>query len=206
MVFLVYLNETMEISILNFPNWDPISRKPNQRLPVHSPHVSHYTFCTCRFCAGKKTISTKRLASGLNFASDSVVDMYDFGLTWSISLFWVIDFLYSWIWLKFLEQVKTTLPVLVVKNGDFFESHGIPIRKKSPQILNSTWESPKDPISSPAHRTEKNGFLEPKCAMVKVVAFYWRWELIQPLMTGILIMGPYKPLRNWVELTIPYWK
>ena len=26
-----------------------------------------------------------------------------------------------------------------------------------------------------------------------------------PLMTGILIMGPYKPLRNWVDEFIPYY-
>ena len=31
-------------------------------------------------------------------------------------------------------------------------------------------------------------------------------KLIQPLMTGILIMGPYKPLRTWVvEFPIPYY-
>ena len=29
--------------------------------------------------------------------------------------------------------------------------------------------------------------------------------VIQPLMTGILIMGPYKPLRNWVDEFIPYY-
>ena len=30
-------------------------------------------------------------------------------------------------------------------------------------------------------------------------------KLIQPLMTGILIMGPYKPLRTWVDEFIPYY-
>ena len=30
-----------------------------------------------------------------------------------------------------------------------------------------------------------------------------RDKLIQPLMTGILIMGPYKPLRTWVDEFIP---
>ena len=30
-------------------------------------------------------------------------------------------------------------------------------------------------------------------------------KLIQPLMTGILIMGPYKPLRNRVDEFIPYY-
>ena len=30
-------------------------------------------------------------------------------------------------------------------------------------------------------------------------------QLIPPLMTGILIMGPYKPLRNWVDEFIPYY-
>ena len=31
-------------------------------------------------------------------------------------------------------------------------------------------------------------------------------KLIPPLMTGILIMGPYKPLRTWVdEFPIPYY-
>ena len=29
--------------------------------------------------------------------------------------------------------------------------------------------------------------------------------VIQPLMTGILIMGPYKPLRTWVDEFIPYY-
>ncbi len=28
---------------------------------------------------------------------------------------------------------------------------------------------------------------------------------IPPLMTGILIMGPYKPLRTWVDEFIPYY-
>ena len=28
---------------------------------------------------------------------------------------------------------------------------------------------------------------------------------LPPLMTGILIMGPYKPLRNWVEFPIRYY-
>ena len=28
---------------------------------------------------------------------------------------------------------------------------------------------------------------------------------LQPLMTGILIMGPYKPLRSWVDEFIPYY-
>ena len=35
------------------------------------------------------------------------------------------------------------------------------------------------------------------------------WSLgmgdLQPLMTGILIMGPYKPLRTWVDFPIPYY-
>ena len=35
------------------------------------------------------------------------------------------------------------------------------------------------------------------------------WSLgmgdLQPLMTGILIMGPYKPLRTWVDEFIPYY-
>ena len=30
-------------------------------------------------------------------------------------------------------------------------------------------------------------------------------KLIQPLMTGILIMRPYKPLRTWVDEFIPYY-
>ena len=29
--------------------------------------------------------------------------------------------------------------------------------------------------------------------------------VIPPLMTGILIMGPYKPLRTWVDEFIPYY-
>ena len=28
---------------------------------------------------------------------------------------------------------------------------------------------------------------------------------LPPLMTGILIMGPYKPLRTWVDEFIPYY-
>ncbi len=28
---------------------------------------------------------------------------------------------------------------------------------------------------------------------------------LPPLMTGILITGPYKPLRNWVDEFIPYY-
>ncbi len=36
------------------------------------------------------------------------------------------------------------------------------------------------------------------CAMVKVVAIFWMGK-IPPLMTGILIMGPYKPLRTWAD-------
>ena len=42
----------------------------------------------------------------------------------------------------------------------------------------------------------------------------WDWNIylhvailgmaIPPLMTGILIMGPYKPLRTWVDEFIPY--
>ena len=35
------------------------------------------------------------------------------------------------------------------------------------------------------------------------------WSLgmgnLQPLMTGILIMGPYKPLQTWVDEFIPYY-
>ena len=38
----------------------------------------------------------------------------------------------------------------------------------------------------------------PKCAMVKSHVFLGMGN-IPPLMTGILIMGPYKPLRNWVD-------
>ena len=30
------------------------------------------------------------------------------------------------------------------------------------------------------------------------VAFYWGWETSH-LLIGILIMGPYKPLRTWVD-------
>ena len=40
------------------------------------------------------------------------------------------------------------------------------------------------------------------CAMVK--SRYIGDKLIPPLI-GILIMGPYKPLRNWVDEFIPYY-
>ena len=40
-------------------------------------------------------------------------------------------------------------------------------------------------------------------AMVKPVAFFVGDGLLPPLM-GILIMGPYKPLRTWVDEFIPY--
>ena len=33
-------------------------------------------------------------------------------------------------------------------------------------------------------------------------SLYWGM-VISPLMTGILIMGPYKPLRTWVDVPIP---
>ena len=42
------------------------------------------------------------------------------------------------------------------------------------------------------------------CAMVKPVAFHWGWETSN-LQLGILLMGPYKPLRNWVDEFIPYY-
>ncbi len=43
------------------------------------------------------------------------------------------------------------------------------------------------------------------CAMVKVVAFHWGWDGRPTFNDGILIMGPYKPLRTWVDEFIPYY-
>ena len=46
---------------------------------------------------------------------------------------------------------------------------------------------------------EKAVFLRSICAMVKPVAFFGGWEVSPTFNDGILIMGPYKPLRNWVD-------
>ena len=35
--------------------------------------------------------------------------------------------------------------------------------------------------------------------------FFGDGMVIPPLMTGIRIMGPYKPLRTWVDEFIPYY-
>ena len=43
------------------------------------------------------------------------------------------------------------------------------------------------------------------CAMVKVVAFFLGDGCFPTFNDGILIMGPYKPLRNWVDEFIPYY-
>ena len=37
------------------------------------------------------------------------------------------------------------------------------------------------------------------------VVFLGMGDRDPPLMTGILIMGPYKPLRTWVDEFIPYY-
>ena len=42
------------------------------------------------------------------------------------------------------------------------------------------------------------------CARVDQLLILGMGDL-QPLMTGILIMGPYKPLRTWVDEFIPYY-
>ena len=34
---------------------------------------------------------------------------------------------------------------------------------------------------------------------------FWGDKLIPPFIDGILIMGPYKPLRTWVDEFIPYY-
>ena len=43
-----------------------------------------------------------------------------------------------------------------------------------------------------------------RCARVDQLLVLGMGDL-QPLMTGILKMGPYKPLRTWVDEFIPYY-
>ena len=74
------------------------------------------------------------------------------------------------------------------------KNHPLEQHQQNPWLFNSieSWLVNRDPYS---------GFLqslyEPGSKLLVL------GMVIQPLMTGILIMGPYKPLRTWVDFSHP---